>query len=314
MTLTHTVEKVRRRASEEAARARQWAVERGALPGHTEYRRFIVLCTIRTGSTMLGSYLGSHPNARMFFEVFHRHAGSVPFGHPGYDARANAPAVVADRNGDPAGFLERHVFTRQPTDVQAVGFKLLYTQARQGRQWWDEPAFDHWWAHLDRSEEPDWDTARSDLWASLAADRDLAVIHLTRENPLAGIVSASLAKQTGRWGIGATGGVGVETVRTTVEVDTRHLLQNLDAGRRQQREAEALFQGHPLTHVTYEQLVSTPDETLARLQSFLGMPAATLQTRTEKQNRRPLAEVVENHAAVAQALDGTRWESLLTDG
>ncbi len=311
MTPRELLPKIDRRAREASARAQQWAVERGALPGHTDYRRFVVLCTIRTGSTMLGAYLGSHPNVRMFFEVFHRYPASVPFDVAGYGARANDPAVVADRNTDPAGFLDRHVFTRQPSSVQAVGFKLLYTQARKGPQWWDEPQFDRWWEHLDRSEEPDWAAARSDLWATLAADPGLAVIHLTRENPLAGMVSAELAKQTGRWGIGATGGAGRETAQSTVRLDPDHCLEDLDAGLRQQREAEALFAGHPLTRVTYEQLVDAPEATLARLQDVLGVPPTELETRTKKQNRRPLREVIENDADIEAALRGTEWEPLL---
>ena len=313
MTPSELIEKVYRRAREATAQVGQWAVESGALPGHTDYRRFVIVCTIRTGSTMLCSYLGSHPNVRMFFEVFHRYAGSVPFDHPGYQARSNDSSVVNDRNTDPVGFLDRHVFTRHPRSVQAVGFKLLYTQARKSRQWWDEPEFDHWWAHLDRSQEPDWSAARSDLWDHLAADKDLAVIHLTRQNPLDGLVSAGLAKKTGRWGIGATGGAGAETAAATVRIDPTHLIQDLNAGRRQQREADALFADHPLAHVTYEDLVETPASTLEGLQAFLGLPQVRLKTRTKKQNRRRLVDVIENYDDIEQELEGTGWERLLAD-
>ena len=313
MTPLELIPKVQRRAREAVAHATQWAVEHGALPGGRDYKRFVVLCAIRTGSTMLGTYLGSHPNVRMFFELFHRHPHSVPFDVEGYRARANNPSVVHDRNSDPAGFLERHVFTRHRRWVKAVGFKLLYTQARMGPQWWDEPKFDRWWAHLDRNKAPDWDAGTSDLWASLASDPAVHVIHLTRENPLAGMVSAELAKQTGRWGIGATGGAGRETDEATVTLRPEHVLQDLDAGLRMRQEGEAVFAGHPLTHVTYEELVEAPDAALANLQTFLGLPPAQLRTRTVKQNRRPLCDVIENYDALAEALRGTRWASLLSD-
>ena len=304
-------EKVARRGREGIARVRQAAVERGVLPGHTGYRRFVVVCTIRTGSTMLGSYLGSHPGVRMFFELFHRHAAAVPFGHVGYHARGHAADVVRLRNTDPVAFLERHVWGRQPRGVGAVGFKLLYTQARAQPMWWDEPAFDRWWAHLDRDAAPDWRSARSDLWAHLAADRDVAVVHLTRENPVRGMVSAELAKRTGRWGVGATGGVGEGPTRATVRLEPDHVLQDLAAARRQRRETDALFDGHPLAHVTYEALTADPDAELARLQAFLGLPVVALETRTRKQSRRPLADALENHAALADALRGTEWADLL---
>ena len=313
MTPALFTEKARRRAREVAARTGQWAVERGVLPGHTDYRRFVVVCTMRTGSTMLGSYLDSHPNARMFFEVFHHFPDSVAFGRPGYAARSNAPAVVADRNTDPVGFLERHVFTRQPRSVQAVGFKLLYNQARAAPQWWDAPEYDRWWTHLDRDKAPDWGSARSDLWAALAADRDLAVVHLTRENPLASLVSAELAKETGRWGVGATGGAGRETLDTTVRLTPEHCLQDFDAGLRQQREADAHFQGHPVLHVTYEELVRAPKPALARIQTFLGLPVVALETVTKKQNPRSLRNSIENYDDVAAVLRGTLWERCLDE-
>lgn len=89
MTPAQIVEKVNRRVREAAAQLTQGAVERRLLPGHTAYRRFIIVATIRTGSTMLCSYLGSHPNARVFFELFHRYPHSVPFDHLGYRARGN---------------------------------------------------------------------------------------------------------------------------------------------------------------------------------------------------------------------------------
>ena len=313
MTPVALREKLARRGHEVAAAVRQRGVEAGVLPGGTAYRRFVVVCAIRTGSTMLGSYLGSHPGVRMFFELFHRHAEAAPFGVAGYGARAVDPAVVRLRNADPVAFLERHVFGRQPPGVHAVGFKLLYTQARRGPTWWDGPAFDRWRATSDGAPQTDWSAARSDLWAHLAADRDLAVVHLTRENPVRGMVSARLAKQTGRWGVGATGGVGEETARATVRLDPAHVLQDLAAGARQRREADALFAGHAVAHVTYEELVEDPGAALARLQAHLGLPVVALETRTRKQNRRPLADVVENLGDVEAALGGTEWADLLGD-
>ena len=128
-----------RRLREESARIRQCLTELGLLRGQRDYVRFIVLCGIRTGSTMLTSYLASHPNVRMFFEPFHINPHSVPFNLPGYRERGRSQSVARLRNEDPVAFLERYLFTRQPPEVQAVGFKLLYTQARFQECWWDAP-------------------------------------------------------------------------------------------------------------------------------------------------------------------------------
>lgn len=306
-------EKIERRLRETVSRARQAAVERGLLPGGTDYRRFIVVGGIRTGSTMLTSYLGSHPDVRMFFELFHRYPRSIPFNAPGYRKRGNDAAVVERRNTDPVRFLEHDVFTRQPRHVDAVGFKLLYTQGRAGSPWWYGPEFDRWWAHLDRSSEPNWSEARSDLWAHLQADRDLAVIHLTRRNPLHKAVSAELAKHTGRWGVGATGGAAAGPVSATVRLNMDHCLQDFEADRRMQEETDAFFEGHDVLHLTYETLVADPDAEMDRAQRFLGLRVRPLHTRTRKLRERSLPEVIENYDEVAAALRGTPWEHCLAD-
>lgn len=310
-SMSTLVTKVGRRLREIRARMEQAGVESKLLPGGRSYRRFLILGNIRTGSTMLTSYLGSHPEVRMFYELFHRYPRSIPFNVRGYERRKNDPEVVNLRNTDPVRFLETHVFGRQPQRIRAVGFKLFYTQARGGSPWWRGPEFSRWWDHAGTNEEPDWGRASSDVWEYLAEDKELFVIHLRRGNPLRKAVSAELAKLTGRWGVGATGGAGAGPTRATVRLNADHCLQDFEAGQRMEQEADALFAGHQVLQLSYEDLVSASGAEMERVQQFLGLQLYPLQTKTRKLNRRPLSDVIENYSEVASALRGSPWEHCL---
>jgi len=174
-------EKLGWRAREYTARLRYWMAQKGLLASSKDYHPFIILCGIRTGSTMLTSFLKSHSNILMFFELFHVDRTSVPFGTDGFRGRAHDEEVVELRNTDPVQFLEQEVFRAYPAHVEAVGFKLLYTQARSREMWWDEPKYSDWWEDMDDSRLA-WRDADSDLWAYLRSRTDVKVLHLVREN------------------------------------------------------------------------------------------------------------------------------------
>lgn len=70
--------------------------------GDTDYRRFVVLSRSRTGSTLLVSYLNSHPNVRCEGEVFGR------------------------LDGRPYEKTLARIFAREPRHIRAKGFKLFY--------------------------------------------------------------------------------------------------------------------------------------------------------------------------------------------
>lgn len=286
------------------------AIDRRLWPGDHNYQKFVVVCNIRTGSTMLGSYLGSHSRVRMFFELFHRHTESIPFGELGYRRKSHDPKIVQLRQDDPVKFLNTYVYKRHPRDIQAVGFKLLYPQGRAGDPWWNEPEFDRWWREI--GYEPKFGSAKSDLWLYLKTNPDIAIVHLTRDNLLAQNLSGTHARQTGRWGVGATGGFGQKT-DLKVEISPENLRQDFQANRRMIAEAEEWFADHRRLHVTYEQLVAAPRETLAKIQSFLGLEPQPLTTQTKKQVEQPLNEAIANYDELKAYFADTPWAAFFVD-
>jgi LPS sulfotransferase NodH len=288
-----------------------WLVRQSLLPGHTDYRPFVILCNIRTGSTMLTSFLDDHEAVLMFFELFHLAPDHVPFDVPGFGHKRTDAAVVHRRNTDPVRFLREDVFTRYPRSIEAVGFKLLYTQGRSKPMWWEQPPYERWWTHVD--EQVDWKKAESDLWDFLQRRTDIAIIHLTRENLLAQQVSGALAQKSGRWGVGATGGIAPPSENPTVTLNPQHCKEDFEAARRLQREAEERFSSHSVLSITYEDLVERRESTLRRVQDHIGVPIHSLATQTRKQQKRPLREVVENYDALRSELSNTPWATFFDD-
>ena len=307
MPATTLYEKLDWRAREYTARLRYWLARKGLLASSKDYHPFIILCGIRTGSTMLTSFLKSHSNILMFFELFHVDRTSVPFGTDGFRGRAHDEEVVELRNTDPAQFLEQEVFRAHPAHTEAVGFKLLYTQARSREMWWDEPKYSDWWEDMDDSRLA-WRDADSDLWAYLRSRTDVKVLHLVRENLLRQKVSAELATTTGRWGKEATGGVAPSKKgKPQVALDPEVCKRDFAAVERKRRDAEQDFDGHDLLCLSYEQILDAPNATLERIQRFLDLDIESLQTRTEKQEKRALDEVIANYSELQSALSDTPW-------
>lgn len=300
------------RLQEEIAARRQWAVEHGLLPGHSNYVRFVVVSDIRSGSTMLTNMLSQHPNLRCFYELFHVDRSSIPFTVKGYRKRGHDFGVRELREKDPQAFLKAHVYTVMPPHIGAVGFKLLLTQARACPMWWDDPEFADWWADMDNAARNRWQDARSDLWATLAADSDLRIILLDRRNLLARAVSAAMAKTTGAWGDGATGGFGqIKDARVALPVRT--LLRDFEASKRMFAETEALFSSHRLMRLSYEDLVDDQQGQGQRLQEFLGLPSQPIMATTRKQASGSYQDRVANWTEVEALLKGSSWSRLLSD-
>ncbi|MEB3280985.1 MAG: Stf0 family sulfotransferase [Lyngbya sp.] len=262
-------QKIQKGIEEYKSRLESWMIDHHLLSSHKNYQKFVIVCNIRTGSTLLCSLLSSHSQIICFFELFHRHLQSVPFSVPGYREKSNNQQIVALRNSDPVRFLNQEIYKPHPRRIQAVGFKLLYPQARINNPWWNAPEFDRWWK--DVGYEPSWSGAKSDLWAYLQENKDIAIIHLKRQNLLRSKVSAVTAQTTGNWGIGATGGISNNRKFVKLKLDFDECLQDFEAHRRMENEADEFFANHKKLSITYEDLTVNFTETTNKIQDFLGV-------------------------------------------
>jgi LPS sulfotransferase NodH len=284
----------------------------GLLPAGCDYQPFVLLSDIRTGSTLLASYLKSHSEILMLSEVFKHSDTKVYFSLRGFRRRAHSEDVIELRDSDPVQFLEREVFRTYPAEIEAVGFKLHYTQARSRKRWWDTSEYADWWEHMDDRHRTVWRDANSDLWAYLQSRTDIKVIHLVRENLLRQKLSAEMAKATRMWG--KTEGASGLDEKPQVSLDPEICRRDFAAKERMRREAEDRFENHDTLRVTYESLAGSPQDTLARIQRFLAVGTEELETPKKKQETRPLDEAIANYPELNDALADTSWSRFFDGG
>ena len=75
---------LRRRASRHRSHLWRQLHIQGWLRGQVPETRFVVISTIRSGSTMLVNLIDAHPAAECFYELFHIHPDAIPFAKKGY--------------------------------------------------------------------------------------------------------------------------------------------------------------------------------------------------------------------------------------
>lgn len=128
--------------------------------------RFVILSAPRTGSTLLASGLGRHPGVRMHGEVLNDEEDERRMAL--IDTRASFSGPSANSTEIVAAAFDAYLDTHD-----AVGLKLLYQ-------------------HLEG-------TDGAAVWSYLRNNDEVRVIHVTRRDVFAGLVSLATALVTDRW-------------------------------------------------------------------------------------------------------------------
>ena len=192
---------------------------------------FIVLSHGRTGSTYVVSELNTHPEIRMYYELFH-------------DSPDHREAVNGEKweSGSNAwDFIQRNVFNSLPEGRSTVGFKLFYF-------------------HL---------PLQDPVWKELQADQSINLILLHRENIFAGFVSEERARVTNVWHPTETDKSYDHEVKITLDMvkARRYFERNLE----RQRFGKNLVADRDHLFMTYEDLVMDATSTMARMVKYLGV-------------------------------------------
>lgn len=247
--------------------------------GHSSYTPFVVVGRSRVGSNLLRSLLNAHPNIVAFGEVF-RDIKALDWDHTGYFQEPAATAMVAD---DPVRFVSGRVLGRYPRDVHAVGFKLFYYHARDGRQ--------------------------ADIWPWLLGRRDIRVIHLKRGNLLQTHVSRKRAAVTGKW----VNTSGEPDKAITLRLDYDEVLADFEQTRAWESDCDRAFASHPLMQMEYEQLASDFRAESKRVEAFLGVQPRVIEPSTFQQSTQSLASTVANYHEIKARFAGTPWSGFFTE-
>ena len=227
---------------------------------------FVIVADMRTGSTLLHSSLDAHPEVRCLGELLH--TSVLP---------DNVPPGIDPRSRDEMSGRELVARAFDAGAIKAAGFRAMI--------------------FLPSAEQARW----QDAWDALAANEDLRVIYLTRRDRLAQYASVLVARETAVFHPPANDPVLKPENRPRVHVDAAEF-------RRWTQERDELFdarraqlEGKTSLEIDYETLTRDWAETIDAVQEFLGVERVTLGQVKQKQERRPLSEVIANYDQLAKA-------------
>lgn len=236
------------------------------------YQKFIILASPRIGSNYLVSLLGSHTQVICYGEIIN--SQGVLFDYPEYDPKR----VTAFRDKYPIKFMKKLIFRKYASNIAAVGFKIFYHQARQGRL--------------------------KKVWPYLKNLPDLKIIHLKRKNLLKSYLSDRLAETTNVWQIYDASQV-TKDIKIQLGYD-----ECLDYFLRRQKridQCNVLFKDSHVLEVFYEDLDKDCSKETNRIQKFLNLEIETLWSSLKKQNIRPLTETISNYWELKEKFKNTYW-------
>jgi LPS sulfotransferase NodH len=252
------------------------SLPRGLEGSNRSYQKFIILGHQRSGSSMMIGTLRTHPQIVGFGELFI--ADTVGFNVQGYNSSTKALAL---RNKYPIEFLDRHIFSSYPDNIQAVGFKFFPEHIERNvrfrciRQW-------------------------------LEQNKDIKLIHLTRKNLLAAYTSLLIAIKDRRFGIRDK----AERSTTTVTIDPQKCLAEFQQRKASHEEIQQYIRHHEVFDIVYEDLAADPHRHLQAIQQFIGTDIRDLKINKVKQETRPLSEVIENYDELQNFFRQTEWKYL----
>jgi len=248
-----------------------------AKPASQAVVRFLIVAARRTGSNLLCTLLGSHPDVLCHHELFNPDGifYALPLRENGFSL-----GTLAERAADPLGFLGR-VWDAN-LGKRCIGFKMTRGQHRR-------------------------------VLEALLADPTVRVIVLRRANRVKAFASELRAEATSRWEIYDRAELDPE--RPRVHVAPAALDAYLAANEAFYTEVDRALAGSDgrVLRVTYERLFR--DDEQRRLLDFLELPSdgGALTAKSVKQNPCDLRDLIENYDALARELAGSVLASELAD-
>lgn len=255
------------------------ALDLGLLGGHQEYVKFIILGRSRTGSNFLRGLLNSHPNVRIFGELF-QNPQEITWGLPRY---TQARRLFALFSNEPVTFLKQEIFRKVPAQIKAVGFKIFYYHAQT----------------------PQW----KPVWEYLLGQPSIRVLHIKRQNILQTHLSKARAEQSGEW----ANITGKTQQRPPLQLEYAALLEDFEKTRQMEADYDALFAGHPKIDVLYEDLSRDYEAAFQTVRAFLDLPDCPAAPQTYKQTKEPLSVAIANYRELKEQFAGSPWEEFFVD-
>lgn len=237
------------------------------------YQPFVIIGTARTGSTMLWSYLNSHPDV-LCLRGAYGSTNKVNFGKFYLDLpeECYSKELITLRNNSSVRFLNEFIFKSYPRPYKAIGFKYFYDHDRHLRN-------------------------KNELLQYFSQNKRIKFIHLKRDDLLATLFSYKRARAQNQWNADDS------NFRTCISISECYSF--FDLINKQQIRFDKLF-GQRSLSISYENMVHQPNTTLSNVQQFLGLQPKQLKTETTRNREVKLADFVTNYSELRQYFQSTR--------
>ncbi|MCU7555326.1 Stf0 sulfotransferase family protein [Alteromonas sp. ASW11-19] len=241
-------------------------------------KKFVILTTQRSGSTLLWRYLNQHPSIKGHGEIFLRNTDR----EDSYRMYLKTRRLGLIQNRLARGrMIDSFMKTLIPDDreTKSFGFKLMYTQRNR------------------------------DLTRYLKAN-DFHIIHLIRQNVLKTYISRVTAQARNTYH--AEPGEKVEKVTITLQTDT--LINELRTIKNEIEYHRKLFSDSPYMEVFYEELIDDKKGVTQSILEHLSLDTEKvpkMEFPLKKINPDNLAELIENYDEVERLLRQSEFGNLL---
>lgn len=246
---------------------------------NNSYKKFIVIATQRTGSTLLLNTLRSHSNILCYSEIFKEHNQPL-WGYYNIDEKLYK---LAQRN--PQKYLQ-FFFRDYSEQVRAVGFKLMYNQISLKNIKKILRIFDK--------------------------ENDL-IIHLKRLNKLKMYVSHKLAESNGIYSLlkdDVLKNLNKQKLSYKVEklyVDKESFIDYVKRIENYEREYDSLLKSYNYINMYYEDLEKNIIDSINQIIKKLNLNIEPLVVIHEKQNKEKLSNIIINYYDLKKALSNTKY-------
>jgi len=150
------------------------------------------------------------------------------------------------------------------------------------------------------------------IWETIAAIKNLKIIHLRRENILRTLVSRKIAEADKNYQFQQEAQRSTEAKAVTF--DPKELEKEFESTDAMEKEGIARFSNHEVLEITYEEMIDDRDGVFARVQRFLGVNERNLSTSLKKQNPELVSDLISNFSELQEHFKNTKWERFFKSG
>ena len=153
------------------------------------------------------------------------------------------------------------------------------------------------------------DSDDKEVWEFIKSDRNIKIIHLTRENILRTVVSREIADKTNAWT--NKGNKNITKNGKQIELDIDYCLSEFELTKNSEEKTKVDFADHDFIQLSYEDLSDDKQKVMNELFQFLSVDSVNVSSSYKKQNVEKLKDLVTNYDKVYEQLEKTKWANFL---